>query len=97
MEPFNVFLIQLFKQLSTGNFTVNVECGDNQLFPADVIGYDEETMRVKVKFHSDKLTKPGRKQIPNNGFGYETEETFIMVDCTIPVKVESIWWESIKL
>jgi hypothetical protein len=97
MIEFKTFLIELFKQLSTGDFNVNVECGNNQLFTADVVGYDEEYMTIKVKFHSDKLTKPGRKEIPFEGFGYETEETFTMVDCNIPVKVENIWWESIKL
>jgi hypothetical protein len=97
MIEFKAFLIELFKQLSTGDFNVNVECGNNQLFTADVVGYDEEYMTIKVKFHSDKLTKPGRKEIPFEGFGYETEETFTMVDCNIPVKVENIWWESIKL
>ena len=65
MIEFKTFLIELFKQLSTNDFTVSVECGNNQLFPADVVGYDEETMRIKVKFHSDELTKPGRKEIPN--------------------------------
>lgn len=97
MIEFKAFLIELFKQLATGNSTVDVECANNQLFQADIVGYDEETMRIKVKFHSDKLTKPGRKKITNEGFGYETEETFTMVDCAIPVKLESIWWESIKL
>ena len=97
MEEFKAFLIEIFQQLSTGDFTVDVECANNQLFKADVIGYDEETMRIKVKFHSNDLTKPGRKEVPNQGFGYESEETFIMVDCKIPVKIESIWWEAIKL
>lgn len=97
MIEFKAFLIELFKQLSTNDFIVDVECGNNKLFPADVVGYDEEYMTIKVKFHSDELTKPGRKEIPNQGFGYEMEETFIMVDCNIPVKVENIWWESIKL
>jgi hypothetical protein len=96
MIEFRTFLIELFKQLATGDFIVNVECV-NKLFLADVVGYDEETMRIKVKFHSDELTKPGRKEIPNEGFGYETEETFTMVDCVTPVKVENIWWQSIKL
>lgn len=97
MEEFKAFLIELFKQLSTNDFTVNVECGNNKLFLADVVGYDDEYMTIKVRFHSDKLTKPGRKEIPNRTFGYESEETFTMVDCTIPVKVENIWWKSIKL
>jgi hypothetical protein len=97
MVEFKNFLIELFKQLSTGDFTVNVECANNKLFLADVVGYDDEYMTIKVKFHSDELTKPGRKRIPTNEFGYEMEETFIMVDCTLPVKVENIWWESIKL
>ena len=52
---------------------------------------------LSVKFHSDELFKPGRKEIPNHGFGYGTEETSIMVDCNIPVKVENIWWENIKI
>jgi hypothetical protein len=56
MIEFKAFLIELFKQLSTGDFNVNVECGNNQLFTADVVGYDEEYMTIKVKFHSDKLT-----------------------------------------
>ena len=97
MEEYNKFLIELFKQLSTGDFTVDVECNINQLFKADVVGYDKETMRIKVKFHSDTLTKPGTKQVRNEGFGYETEETFITIDCNVSVKVENVWWEFIKL
>ena len=47
MEEFKAFLIELFKQLSTNDFIVDVECGNNKLFPADVVGYDEEYITIK--------------------------------------------------
>jgi hypothetical protein len=98
MEDFKVFLINLFKQLSTGDFTVNVDCADDKQFSADVIGYSEEYMTIEVRFHSDELTKPGRREVKQVSFGYSIgDDDVIMEDCIVPVKVERIWWESIKL
>jgi hypothetical protein len=97
MEDYRNFLIDMFKQLSTGDFTVTVDCANGKEFAADVIGYSEEYMTVEVRFHSDELQKPGRKEVPYIGFGYGTSEETVMVDCMVPVKVEKIWWESIKL
>jgi len=98
MEDFKEFLINLFKQLSTGDFTVIVDCADGKQFPADVIGYSEELMRIEVRFHSDGLTKPGRREVKPAAFGYGIgDDDVIMEDCMVPVKVERIWWENIKL
>jgi hypothetical protein len=97
MEDFKKFLIDLFKRLSTGDFTVTVECADGKEFTADVIGYSEEYMTIEVRFHSDELQKPGRKEVPYVGFGYGHSEETQMVDCMVPVKVEKIWWKDIKL
>lgn len=94
---FKAFLIKLFGQLATGNFTVLVDCQDNKQFPADVIGYDEERMRVKVRFHADTLTKPGYERVKVQGWGGDKgdEDDYQLVEVQVPVKEESIWWESI--
>lgn len=97
MIEFKAFLVELFKQLATGDFVVNVQCADNKLFEADLVGYDEEYMTIKVKFHADSLTKPETKRVESESFGYDSEESFILVDCNIPVKIENVWWELIKL
>jgi hypothetical protein len=95
---FKDFLIKLFTQMSTGNFTVKVECADNKIFDADVIGYSEEYMTVKVRFHSDKLTKPGIKKVPTYGFGFGTDDNdYILEQVQVPVKEENIWFENIKI
>ena len=97
MEDFKEFLIKMFTQLATGDSTVNVECANGQEFAADIIGYSEEYMTIEVRFQSDKLQKPGRKEVPYTGWGYGDSEETEMVDCMIPIKVERVWWESIKL
>ena len=96
---FKDFLIKLFTQMSTGNFTVKVECAENKSFDADVIGYSEEYMTIKVRFHSDKLTKPGTKRVHTCGFGYGTsdDDNYTLEVVQVPVKEESIWFENIKL
>ena len=96
---FKEFLIKLFTQMATGNFIVKVECGDGILFDADVIGYSEEMMEIKVRFHSDDLTKPGTKRIYSTSFGYDMNdgENYRLEDIRIPVKEENIFFESIKL
>ena len=84
--------------MSTGNFTVKVECAGNKTFDADVIGYSEEYMTVKVRFHSDKLTKPGTKEVPTYGFGFGGDDNdYILENVQVPVKEENIWFENIKL
>jgi hypothetical protein len=95
---FKDFLIKLFTQMSTGNFTVKVECSGNKTFDADVIGYSEEYMTVKVRFHSDKLTKPGTKRVYMCDFGFGTsDDDYTLEDIQVPVKEENIWFENIKL
>lgn len=99
-EQFKAFLLKLLGQLATGNFTVLVDCQDNKQFPADVIGYDEELMRIKVRFHADTLTKPGTKRVPRTGWGFGgtgEDAEYDLVSTQVPVKEESIWWESIIL
>jgi len=94
---FRDFLMKMFSQLATGNFTVVVENNKGEKFPADVIGYSEEYMTVHVRFHSDNLTKPGTKQVPRVSFGYGTEEEYDIVEIRVPVKTEHIFYTSIKL
>ena len=95
-KDFKDFLICLFAKMSTGDFTVKVECAENKLFDADVIGYSVEYMTINVRFHSDDLTKPGVKQVPVAwGFGSEPEYTLEHVQ--IPVKCENVYYKSIKI
>ena len=95
MEEFKEFLIKLFTQMSSGNFTVMVSCANNKQYPADVIGYSEEYMTVKVRFHSDELRKPARREVKVSSWGLE-EET-MMEDYMAPVKEENIFWTSIEI
>lgn len=97
MSNFKEFLINLFKQLSTGDFTINVHNDKGKVFPADVIGYSEEYQTIKVRFHSDELQKPDRKEVPVNRFRYDIGEETEMIDVMVPVKIENIYWENIKL
>jgi hypothetical protein len=92
MKEFNEFLIKLFTHMSTGNFTVKVICKDDVLFDADVIGYSEEYMTVKVKFHSDNLTKPGyiRKERTKLWSMEKYDDDYDLVEANIPVKVDDI-------
>ncbi len=94
---FRNFLIKMFSQLATGNFTVVVENNKGEKFPADVIGYSEEYMTVHVRYHSDNLTKPGTKQVPRASFGYGTEEEYNTVEIQVPVKTDHIFYTSVKL
>jgi hypothetical protein len=91
MEEYKEFLIKLFKQLSTGNFTVMV----NE-YPADIIGYSDENMTVRVRYHSDELTRPGTKRVESFRWSFSDEQEYDLVECRIPVKVENVWWENIK-
>lgn len=95
MKEFKEFLIKLFTQMSSGNFTVMVRCANNKQYPADVIGYSEEYMTIKVRFHSDELRKPARREVKAPAFML-TEET-IMEDYMAPVKEENIFWTHIEL
>ncbi|MFZ2486953.1 MAG: hypothetical protein WAZ19_02430 [Anaerolineae bacterium] len=97
MVEFREFLIRLFQHLSTGDFTVIVECSGGEEFKADVIGYSEEYMEVHVRFHSDNLQKPGVREVKIGGFGYESEETVSLEACMVPVKDEHVFWTNIKL
>lgn len=96
MEEYKEFLLKLFKQLSTGDFTVMVVCANEKQFPADVIGYDN--IDIKVRFHSDGLTKPGRKRVESSGWFYDDDTSgYTYVDCQVPIKEEYVSWRSIKL
>lgn len=95
MEEFKEFLIKLFTQMSSGNFTVMVSCANNKQYPADVIGYSEEYMTVKVRFHSDELRKPARREVKVPTF--TLDEKIIMEDYMAPVKEENIFWTHIEL
>lgn len=96
---FKEFLIKLFTQMGKGNFTVQVECANDKLFDADVIGYSEEYMTIKVRFHSDELTKPGTKEVRSGGFGYGTsdDDNYTLEVVQVPVKEEDVWFENIKI
>ena len=96
MEDYKEFKNKLFGRLSTGNYTVMVQCANDIKFPADVVGWSEEYMTVKVRFHSDKLTKPSLERVYNNGLGMD-EESYELLEVQIPVRVEDIWWKSIIL
>lgn len=97
---FKEFLIKLFTQMGKGNFTVKVQCADDKLFEADVIGYSEEYMTIKVRFHSDELTKPGTKKERSGGFGYGTsddDDNYTLEVVQAHVKEEDVWFENIKI
>jgi len=95
MEEFKEFLIKLFAQMSLGNPTVMVRCANNEQHLADVIGYSEEYMTIKVRFHSDELRKPARREVKVPTLGLE-EETMIE-DYMAPVKEENIFWTYIEI
>jgi len=94
---FKVFLTNLLTQLASGDFNVFVECKNDKLFEARVIGYSEEYMRVKVRFFSDDLTKPGTKRVPTVSFGYVSEDEYDLVHIQVPVKEEDVYFSSIIL
>ena len=97
MNEFKEFLIKLFAQMSTGDFTVMVECANNEKYEADVIGYSEEFMTIKVRFHSDNLTKPGYITQRRSGWGFDEDDAYESVYADIPVKEENVWYKAIIL
>ena len=99
-DEFKEFLIKLFTKMATGDFTVKVECANDKMFEADVIGYSEEYMNIHVRFHSDDLTKPGVERVPTHGWGYggpDEDEDYDLVPTQIPVKEEQVFFQSIKI
>lgn len=99
-NEYREFLVKLFGKLATGDFTVDVECQDDKIFKADVIGYSDEYMTVTVRFHSDTLSKLGVGRKYSTGFGYGTSDDdtpYELVNVLVPVKVENIYYTSIKL
>ena len=89
------FLKQLFAQMSTGNFTVNVKCENNECHNAEVIGHDDSYMTVKVRYHSDNLTKPGMVREQNETNSWTDYDNWVIAQ--IPVKEDNIHWTHIKL
>jgi hypothetical protein len=98
-QKFREFLIRLFTQMSTGDFTIMVQCADDKEFSAEVIGYSEEYMTIEVRFHSDELTKPGVERVPRHGFGFggPGDDNYDLVPVRVPVKKERVWFENIRL
>lgn len=97
MDGFKQFIIKLATQLATGDFVVYVECEGEKIFSADVVGYNEEYMTVKVRFHLDDLTKPGMKRVPKFGFGFGTvdEDEYELIPTQVPVKEENVYYTHI--
>lgn len=91
------FLIELFKQMSTGDFTVEVRCQDDKCFKADVIGYNENYQTVSVRFHSDNLVKSISTTEEVKSWGFDMEPKYESVIKKVPIKEETVYYERIKL
>ena len=97
MEEYNDFMKQLFTQLSMGNKIVSVINNEYKSFPADVIGYSEEYMTIKVRYHSNDLTIPKSVEVKSCGWGYDLEDDVRYEVKQVPIKEMDVYWSAIKL
>jgi hypothetical protein len=92
---FREFMSRLASNMAKGDFEVMVICAGGLEYPADVVGYDEERMNLKVKFHSDSMVKETTVWIeaeePNFG-GCDGH----FEDKKIPVKEATVYFDQIK-
>lgn len=94
-QEYNDKLQRIFERLAQGKRTVLVDCKDSVKFPADIIGFDEEYMSFKVKFHSDKLQKETTVWEKSNDWRMSMEEEEVPVKKMVPIKIETVWASSI--
>ena len=95
------FLLEMFKQLSFGDYQVIVKCAGDKEFPAKIIGFDKNYMTVRVRFDSDTLTQEENVRVESTGFGGTSydEDNYHYEVKNVPVKEITVFapWNNIKL